>query len=140
MRALRKNMQKMWYSLYERDQKSYKRDKNGEIQYVMIDGDRVPLENTERKIGYSKPVEFWANIAGNSGEAQASAFGVSVGDYDATLYFPKGKFPIDENSLIWYDNEPDLNREVDPDTADFTVARKPVCLDEAVFLLKRVIK
>lgn len=140
MRALRKNMQKMWYSLYESDKQSYKRDKDGEIVYVTIDGDAVPVENAERKVGYSKPIEFWANIAGNRGEAQAAAFGVSVGDYDATLYFPKGKFPIDEHSLIWYDHEPDLNAEVTPDTADFTVARKPICLDEAVFLLKRVIR
>ena len=140
MRALRKNMQRMWYSLYVKDAPSYKRDRDGGIIYMMIDGDKVPVESNEKKVGYEKPVEFWANIAGNRGEAQATSFGVSVGEYDATLYFPKGKFPIDEHSLIWYDNPPDLDAEVDPDTADFTVVRKPVCLDEAVFLLKRVIK
>lgn len=133
-------MQRMWYALYVKDTLSYKRDRDGGIIYMMIDGDKVPVESNEKKVGYQKPVEFWANIAGNRGEAQATAFGVSVGDYDATLYFPKGKFPIDENTLIWYDHEPDLDAEVDPDTADFTVVRKPVCLDEAVFLLKRVIK
>lgn len=140
-RALKKNMQRMKYSLYLGEEQEYERDEDGNIIYDLIDGDEVPRETGDQINQYSEPVEFWANIAGNGGQAQAESFGLSVGDYDAVIYAPKNKFPITEGTLIWYDNKPGYKDGfIDPDSADFMVVRKPVCLDEANYILKRVIK
>lgn len=140
-RALRKNMQRMMYSLYLCEKPEYECDDSGNVVYDTIDGENIPRETGVSVAVYGEPVEFWANIAGNRGETQAKAFGLSVGDYDAVVYTPKNRFPLTEGTLIWYDNEPDYkDGHIDPDSADFIVIRVPVCLDEANYLLKRVIK
>lgn len=137
MRALKRNMQKMWYALVESVPIAYERDDDGYIDYMLIDGEYLPKETGNIEPIYTNPVPFGANIHGVIGEAEATRFGISISDYDAYIYAPKGTLPLEEGALIWYEQQPQLNVPADPSTADYIVARVPVVLDESVYLLRR---
>lgn len=140
MRQMAKNRQRMWYALYEGQGEVYETDSNGDIVYEEIDGDQVPVVKGWGT-NYSNPVMFYGNInSGNVGVSIARAYGVSIGDFEAVLCMRKGELPIDELSLIWYNNEPQFNADgsVNPDSADYKVKRVPPCLDEIIYLLGRL--
>ena len=91
MRLLEKNKQKMKYSLQIGEVPIYERDEDGNIIYIEIDGQKVPVETGETEIGYSKPVDFRGNIAMSGGESEAKSFGVDISDYDAVLLMEKNQ-------------------------------------------------
>lgn len=143
MRTLRKNTQRLWYSLQGKQQPIYEKDASGNIIYdTMPDGTQVPRETGELTNGYTYPVEFRANLSASGGQAQDAAYGVDLSAYDAVLYSIKGNLPINELSLIWANNEPRMIDETtpDPESADYVVRRVPPCLNEIVYLLERVQK
>jgi hypothetical protein len=144
MRLLRKNKQKMKYSLQIGEVPIYERDEEGNIIYIEIDGQKVPVETGETEIGYSNPVEFMGNIAMSGGEAEAKSFGVDISEYDAVLLMEKGRIPIDETSLIWHTSEVKYidkqNTIVDRKSADYTVKRVQPSLNFTRYLLKRIVK
>lgn len=144
MRLLRKNKQKMKYSLQIGEVPIYERDEEGNIIYIDVDGQKVPVETGETEIGYSKPVDFRGNIAMSGGESEAKSFGVDISDYDAVLLMEKNQIPIDETSLIWHMSEvkyaDEQNTIVDKKSADYTVKRVQPSLNFTMYLLKRVVK
>lgn len=142
MRTCRKNKQKLKYALYlGKSEPSYIIDRNGEI---MLDDDGNPMEDSgsANKPVYDKPVEFYGNISFASGEAEAVAYGVSVGDYDSKLLMLKNEIPIDETSLIFKESEPlfDKDGRLIRDSADFSVVKVQPSLNIVVYLLKRIVK
>ena len=111
MRTLRKNTQRLWYSLQCENKPIYERDENGDIIYdEMSDGVLVPRETgeTDSTEGYTMPIEFRANLSASGGQAQDNVYGVDLSAYDAILYSVKGILPLNELSLIWYGNEPQI--------------------------------
>lgn len=145
MRSLNKNKQRLLYSNQLSIDPIYETDENGDIVYDLVDGEYVPrLGDNVSTVGYSVPKEIYGNIHSSGGQAEAQNYGVSTADYDAVLYTPKGEIELTETSLVWYDHEPvflDANEtEVDATSADYKVYRVPPCLDERVYLLKRVDK
>lgn len=142
MRTCRKNKQKMMYSLYlGKDEPEYILDRNGEI---MLDDDGNPMidSNAVSELIYSEPVEFYGNISFKSGEAEAEAFGVSVGDYDSKLLMLKGEIPINETSLIFKDSVPEYDEKgkLIRESADFTVIKVQPSINLVIYLLKMVVK
>lgn len=142
MRMLRKNKQKLKYANLEADMPVYKRDKDGNIVTRNIDGKAVPIEVGKQKTAYGSPVSFLGNIQDAGGESEATAFGLSVGSYDAVLYMMKGDLPITETSRIWYYNEPKFKTDgtVDEQSADYIVKKVPVGLDHIRYPLQRIVK
>lgn len=144
MRLLEKNKQKMKYSLQIGEVPIYERDEEGNIIYIDVDGQKVPVETGETEIGYDKPVDFRGNIAMSGGEAEAKSFGVDISEYDAVLLMEKGRIPIDETSLIWHMSEvqyaDEQNTIVDKKSADYTVKRVQPSLNFTRYLLKRIVK
>lgn len=144
MRLLRKNKQKMKYSLQIGEVPIYERDEEGNIIYIEIDGQKVPVETGETEIGYSNPVEFMGNIAMSGGEAEAKSFGVDISEYDAILLMEKDRIPIDETSLIWHTSEvqytDEQNTVVDRKSADYSIKRVQPSLNFTRYLLKRIVK
>lgn len=126
MRSLKKNQQKLWYSLFDKAVPEYETDEDGNIVYVEIDGEKVPIETGNTKAGYSSPVFFHANISAGKGTAQTEVFGKEI-DFTRTISSTDMSLPIDENSLIWYETEPKMNADgtADPDSADYAVAAPP---------------
>lgn len=141
MRSLRKNTQPLHYATYSEEIKVYKRDEDGNIEYVEIDGSLVPIE-LGTVAGYNEPVIFYANISAGRGDAQADVFGSSV-DYTRTISTTDMTCPIDELSLIWIDNKVEYNTDgtVNPDSADYEVAAYPAkSLNDIVIAIKKLPK
>lgn len=146
MRMLAKNMQKLKYSLLLGDMPEYELDENGNkiVEFVMEDGTIIYRETGGRINQWSEPVEFLANIAQSGGEAEATAFGFSVSDFDASMIVAKGTVDLPIGTLIWHNSKP-LYRDteetmLDEKTADYRVLRALDSINFTRYLLKAVVK
>ena len=108
MRQMQKNKQRLYYALaYDEQVPVYETDGEGNIIYEEVDGDQVPKKSGIWETPYHAPVMFFGNInTGNVGYTIARAYGISSGNFDATLCMRKGELPIKVTSLIWYEREP----------------------------------
>ena len=144
MRLLEKNKQDLKYALQVGEVPIYERDEEGNIIYIEVDGQKVPVETGETEVGYAKPVDFRGNIAMSGGEAEAKSFGVDISEYDAILLMEKDRIPIDETSLIWHMSEvkyaDEQNTIVDRKTADYSIKRVQPSINFTRYLLKRIVK
>lgn len=131
MRMARKNQRPLWYSLHKDSDDSYERDSDGNIIYDIVDGEQVPRENGGQTDEYTRPVKFFGTIQNAGGTAEAAAYGVSVGSYQARLLEVENGLPIKEMSLIY------LHDPSEDDTAEYRVVSKPLALNQIVYLLKR---
>ena len=100
------NKQKLWYALQGDVVPRYERDSEGNIIYDEIDGERYPRQTGEYDTLYYPPVEFIGNISFELGWGFAHVYGITLGDADAILLMNLHELPIDETSLIWFQNEP----------------------------------
>lgn len=135
MRMLRKNKQKLYYSLQTDKIPVYS-------DYVQSDGTVIKLETGEYKTGYTEPTMFFGNIAMSGGETQTQEYGLNLGDYEAVLVVGKNTLPISETSLIWHLSEPKLNDDgtVDEFSADYTVVKISPSINVDKYVLKKVVK
>lgn len=144
MRMLKKNKQKLHYSLFIEERPKYALDEFGNkiIEYVDEEGNEYYRETGETERVYSLPVEFLGNISMSGGEAEAMEFGLNTADYEAVLIVDKGLLPVDESSLIWFDSEPviDDNGLVDYVTADYSIIKISPSLNVDKYVLKKTIK
>lgn len=144
MRLLKKNMQPMKYSLQDGRVPIYDRDENGDIVYIEVDGQKIPVETGEYETGYSAPVDFMGNISMSGGEAEAKEFGMDIGDFDAVIILEKDAIPITETSIIWHTSpvkyKDEQNTIVDSKSADYAVKRVSPSLNFTKVLLQRIVK
>ena len=144
MRLLEKNKQNLKYALQVGEVPVYERDEDGNIIYIEVDGQKVPVETGETEPGYSNPIDFRGNIAMSGGEAEAKSFGVDISEYDAILLMEKNRIPIDETSLIWHTSKVryiyEQNTIVDRKSADYSIKRVQPSLNFTRYLLKRIVK
>lgn len=144
MRMLKKNKQKLHYSLFLEERPEYALDEFGNkiIEYVDEEGNEYYRETGEMERVYSLPVEFLGNISMSGGEAEATEFGLNTADYEAVLIVNKGLLPIDESSLIWFESEPVINDNglVDYVTADYSIIKISPSLNVDKYVLKKTIK
>lgn len=144
MRLLEKNKQNLKYALQVGEVPIYERDEDGNIIYIEVDGQKVPVETGETEPGYSNPIDFRGNIAMYGGEAEAKSFGVDISEYDAILLMEKNRIPIDETSLIWHTSKvryiDEQNTIVDRKSADYSIKRVQPSLNFTRYLLKRIVK
>jgi hypothetical protein len=142
MRTCRKNKQRLKYALYiGKSEPLYILDRNGE---PLLDDEGNPVEDSggTNKPIYGEPIDFCGNISFASGEAEAVAYGVSVGDYDSKLLMLKDEIPINETSLIFKESTPEYDDDgkLIRDSADFSVVKVQPSLNIVVYLLKRIVK
>ena len=95
------NKQTMYYSVKGEQTPVYQTDSNGDIVYIDIDGESVPVETGDYTDGYSDPVEFSANISNNLNEAAFSEFGIDDSGSYAQITADKDYLPLSEGDLIW---------------------------------------
>lgn len=141
MRSLKKNQQPLYYATYSDEITVYERDEGGDIKYVDVDGESIPVE-LGKVAGYNEPILFYSNIAMSSGEAEAREFGVNMSDYEAVLVGTDKSLPITETSRIWHTTEPQYNADgtVDGDSADYSVLAVKPSLNCMKYLLKKLPK
>ena len=89
----------MKYSLQDGRVPIYERDENGDIVYIEVDGQKIPVETGEYETGYSAPVDFMGNISMSGGEAEAKEFGMDIGDFDAVIVLEKDAVPLTETQF-----------------------------------------
>ena len=141
MRGLKKNKQPFYYATYDAEKKVYDRDEDGNIKYIEIDGEKIPVEiGTEP--GYNNPVLFYANIATSGGDAEVKEYGVNSTDYEAVLVTTDKSLPITELSRIWHTSEPQRRDDgtVDGDSADYEVLKVKPSLNSMKYLLRQLPK
>lgn len=138
------NKQSMKYSQQGARITIYEKDDEGNIKYYIdSDGNKIPLI-AEEKVGFSKPVDFRANIAFSGGEAKTEEFGFDAADYDAIILTDKNEFPLKKGDLIWLDSEVTYIDEdtetVDETSADFTIVGVKPALKSTKYVLKATVK
>ena len=146
MRTQRRNQQKMYYALYDKEIPIYATDEEGNIiydSYTTEEGETItyPIE-VERVSGYSDAVPFKGNIAMSGGEAEAVEFGLSTADYEAVLVMDKDEIPIVEGSKIWHTTEPKKNADgtTDEFSADYFVVKYSPSINVDKYVLQKVVK
>lgn len=144
MRTLRRNKQKLYYSLYKDSEPHYVLDEDGNriISYVDEDGNIYYLEDGVEDPSYTTPVMFYGNIAMSGGESEAVEYGLDLSQYSAVLIVAKGTIPIDETSLIWHETEPIINEDgtADEHSADYKVVKISPSLNFDKYVLQKVVK
>ena len=135
MRTLKKNKQNLYYANQDREVPIYE-------YYEDADGNTYPLDTGETKLVYGEPVKFEGNIAMSGGEVEAQEFGLDISSYEAILILSKGLIPIDETSLIWFENEPkkDIDGNTDEFSADYKIVKISPSINVDKFVLKKVVK
>lgn len=139
---LEANKQKMKYSKQGEKVTIYDRDENGNIKYIEIDGEKIPVVLRET-IGFSDPASFSANISNKLSEVLVKEFGIDDSSSYCQIVTDKGYLPIKAGDIIW--KKSDVGRDsdglVDDKTADYVVkgvADEGLTVD--LFLLQKTVK
>lgn len=126
VRTLRKNKQKMYYSLYKAASEVY--DEEGtSVRYIYDSeiGTSIPVEIGTQKAEYYPPVEFKANITSNLNEMHIRAYGVDQSSIYSKLIADKGQLPLKVGAIIWRESEIEWEDEVQripkQESSDYTV-------------------
>ncbi len=127
MRTLKKNKQKMFYSLYVGRETIYKYDDAGNkiISYVDSDGNVYYEDEGTTEPHYKEPVEFRACITSSLNELHARAYGVDQSSIYSEIVCKKGYLPLEYGTKIWRTSEiewlDEENHIPNADSADYTV-------------------
>lgn len=130
----------MQYSNFVENQPVYKRDEDGNIIYIEVDGEQVPVTTGTTESRYAEPTEFKAVITNKLNEAIIQSYGIDVSTNYAQITARKDYLPLKVGSLVWKRTQPTYKEDgtVDETSADYTV--KGVAdegLDFDLFLLQR---
>jgi hypothetical protein len=91
MRALERNKRKFYYCLYQ--------DKRGIVdEYGNSTGESIVI--------YGEAVEIKANVSQATGQSSTEQFG-NLDNYDKVIVTTDMNCPIDENSVLFLDKEPE---------------------------------
>jgi len=85
---------------------------------------------------YGEPVEMYANISPATGAAQTEQFG-NLENYDKVIITRDMDCPIDENSVLFIDKEPEYSLDDDP-MYDYTVRRVAKSLNSISIAVRKV--
>lgn len=142
MRQPRRDKQTMYYSLFNEAKTEYQTDDEGNIVYVEVDGELVPVEIGTLKPSYSTPVKFYSSISSNLNEMHIKSYGVDASSIYCRLCTNKKYIPeLNIGTLIWRENEiewEDAEQTIPKSSsADYTVVGKmKESLTEDFYLLK----
>ena len=70
------NRQKMFYAKQIGQVPVYDTDEDGNLKYITVDGNNVPIETGEYTMGYDVPVPFYSSISNKLSESLIKEFGV----------------------------------------------------------------
>lgn len=139
---LEANKQKMKYSKQNEKVTIYDRDENGNIKYIEVDSEKIPVVLREA-IGFSDPVPFSANISNKLSEVLVKEFGIDDSSSYCQIVTDKGYLPIKAGDIVWKKSDvgQDSDGLVDDKTADYVVkgvADEGLTVD--LFLLQKTVK
>lgn len=135
MRGLKRNKQKLFYQLYSNHIPVYETDLYGNLVRDPVTGE--PLLTGEYTVGYSDPVEFWANVSPTRSEAESEPFGVNV-DYDKVICSCDLTLPIDELSMLYVDKVPGTDSAGNPVKPNYKVVKVARSLNSLLYAIKQM--
>lgn len=106
MKVMERNKRTFWYCLYDRKEPIIDEDGN---------------ETGEEQIVYKPVQSLRANISAASGSSQVEQFGNLAG-YDKVIVLDDTSCPIDENTVLFIDKEPEYGEDGNP-LYDYRVKR-----------------
>ena len=95
MRCLARNKRPFWYARYA-----------DRVEIVDEQGRRTG----QYRVSYNKPVKLMGNISAAKGESSTRQFGDDE-SYDKVIVISDPNPAIDENSVLWVESEPMLNKQ-----------------------------
>lgn len=98
MRCMERNKVPFWYCLYDHTEPLT--DVQGNL-------------TGEKRVIYKEAQAFRANISSAMGEAQEEMFGKDT-PYDKVIVIADPKFPMDENTVLFVDKEPEYDDDGQP--------------------------
>lgn len=93
-------------------------------------------ETSESRLVYGDPVDMNANISAAGGTAQVEQFGNLTG-YDRVIVTADMNCPIDENTVLFIDKEPEFSESGDP-LYDYIVLRVAKSLNSISYAVSKV--
>jgi len=121
MRLLARNMKPLWYCLY---QESVPQEDDG-------------YETSEKMITYGEPVKMEANISPATGAIAETYFGQSE-RYDKLILTCDMDCPIDENSVLFIDKEPQQSDYLGHPQYDYVVVSVSKFLNHIAIGVRKV--
>lgn len=121
MRTLKRNQRPFCYCLYNEQETQY---------------DEYGNETGEPRVTYSQPVKMLANISQATGQSNTEQFG-NLENYDKVIVTDDLNCPIDENSVLFIDKEPEYSLDGDP-MFDYTVRRVAKSLNSMSIAVRKV--
>ena len=106
MKVMERNKRTFWYCLYGHSEPVIDEDGN---------------ETSEEQIFYKPVQSLRANISAASGSSQVEQFGNLAG-YDKVIVLDDTSCPIDENTVLFIDKEPEYGEDGNP-LYDYRVKR-----------------
>ena len=98
--------------------------------------DEYGNETGEPRVVYGEPVKMLANISQATGQSNTEQFG-NLENYDKVLVTDDLNCPIDENSVLFIDKEPEYSLDGDP-MYDYTVRRVAKSLNSVSIAVRKV--
>ena len=121
MRLVKRNLRTIYYRLY-----------NTQVPAVDEDG----YETGETTVGYGDPVQLKCNISPAKGNAQSEFFGV-LESYDKVIVTDQMDCPIDENTVLYVDREPEYEDGKVVNEYDYIVRRVAKSLNHISYAISR---
>lgn len=124
MRTLKRNERKFYYCLY---------------------ANKTPIvddygnETGESIVTYQDPVEMKANISLATGQSNTEQFG-NLENYDKVIVTDDLNCPIDENSVLFIDKEPEYTEVLTHTTTAITTQDETVSIPVFDYTVRRVAK
>lgn len=147
MRTLKKNQQKMYYALFDKEEENYKLDAEGNpiVDYIDEEGNVYYKTTGGTHKVFKMPVPFNASISSKLDAIRAKEYGVEQSSIYSEITVSNGKLPLNFGDLIWRKSEIEWSKynsnSPEPTSADYVVRG---ILDEFLnfdfYLLERIDK
>lgn len=121
MKLLKRNLRTIHYCQYKAAEPILDEDGN---------------ETGEERISYSDPVEFECSVSAATGYAATEMFG-NLENYDKTLITDDIKCPINENSVLFVDKDPEFDTDGKP-LYDYIVRRVAKSINNISIAIRKV--
>lgn len=121
MKLLKRNLKSFYYCLYLDSE---------------INKDEDNYETGEKRLIYAPAVKANANISVPSGNAYTAAFG-NAAEYDKIIVTDDANCPINENSVLFIDKEPEYRSDGTP-IFDYVVKRVAPSLNSIAIAVSKV--
>ena len=122
MKIMERNKRPLWYLLYDR-----------KAPAVDVEGN----ETGEEIIVYKPAVALRANVSPASGSSQVEQFGNLAG-YDKVIVTDDMSCPIDENTVLFVDKEPEYREADGKPLYDYIVKRVAKSLNTIAYAVTKV--